>query len=237
MRDAVAAPSMLVSLCQQLTRALGPGIGVACTDVNGDPGRLWPAERDAVRNAIPRRQREFTAGRGAARAAMAQVGLAPAAIPSAADRSPIWPQGVVGSIAHTAAVCVAIAGRRGRAFALGIDIEDDQPLDTALWHLICTRQELAVLACLPPAEQGRHACRLFCAKEAFYKWQYPQTGRMLEFGDVQVTLSQDQQRFHARLCAPAPCRSTPAPPIAREGRLLAAHGLVIAWLCGEADRH
>lgn len=231
------APPALGALHRRLAMALGPHIGVVCAGVDGDPERLWPIEWDAVRNAIPRRRREFAAGRTAAREAMTLVGLTPAAIPCAADRSPIWPDDVVGSITHTANVCVAVAGRRHQVHALGIDIEEDRPMDRTLWPIICTPEELAVLTTQPLSERGRWVTRLFCAKEAFYKWQYPQTGRMLEFSDVQVAFSADQHSFRAWLCTHRKSghtnnASASAAPSSRDGRLLSTHGVVIAWLSG-----
>lgn len=234
---AAAAVRPWTALQQRLSAALGPGIGVACTGVDGDPEHLWPIEQFAIRNAIPRRQREFAAGRAAAREAMRRVGLPPAAIPSAPDRSPVWPDGVVGSIAHTAGVCVAVAGRRAKLRALGIDIEEDRPLDPSLWAHICNPQELAVLTTLNPSEQGRWCTRIFCAKEAYYKWQYPQTGQMLEFGEVHITFSPDQTAFRAHQPMAMPDDPSQGPPRAGEGRLLTVEGVVLAWLTGGEAAH
>src|SRR5690606_967724 len=85
------APLHLDILRRQLEHAMGPGTGVACTGVEGNLQRLWPVEHAAISHAVPRRQREFAAGRTAARAAMSQLGWPPSAVPSAPDRSPIWP--------------------------------------------------------------------------------------------------------------------------------------------------
>ncbi len=225
----VETPQVFESLHRQLVAAIGPGLGVSVTGVDGDPTRLWPMEQAAIRHAIPRRQREFAAGRAAAREAMTRLGEPPAAIPSRPDRSPTWPDGVAGSIAHTRRACVAVAGRQDRVHAVGIDIEEDVPMDTALWETICTPEEFFLLTTLPPSERGRWVTRLFCAKEAFYKWQYPQTGRLLEFRDVQVTLSPNRTSFSVQKAA-----QTQAPVLLsqREGGCMGLHGLVFAWLIG-----
>lgn len=221
----------LQSLHQQLAQALGAGVGVACTGVDGEPGLLWPAEREAILKAVPARQREYAAGRQAARAAMQQIGCVPAAIPSAPDRSPVWPDGLTGSIAHGGQVCVAVVGRRHQVHAVGIDIEEDRALEPDLWPSLCTAEERALLDQLPPHERGRRVTRLFCAKEAFYKWQYPQTGRLLDFLDVQVAFSADATGFVVH----ATSRDTPLPRCSRQGTLLARDGLVLAWLLGPAS--
>ena len=222
-------PLDLHSLREQLAKELGHGIGISCGGIDGDPQSLWPVERTAIAKAIPRRQREFAAGREAARDAMAQIGWCPEAIPSAPDRSPVWPDGLIGSISHTGRACVAITGRREQVHAMGIDIEEDVALDSTLWETICTPGELAAMASLHRSERGRWATRLFCIKEAFYKWQYPQTQRMLDFGDVQVTLNPNQLGFWVQ---PTGSETSSLPSCSREGRLLTSNGFVLAWLIG-----
>lgn len=222
---------LLQSLRLQLAQALGAGVGVACTGVDGEPDLLWPAERTAILKAVPARQREYAAGREAARAAMQQIGCVPAAIPTAPDRSPVWPEGLTGSIAHGGRVCLAVVGRRHQVHAVGIDIEEDRAMAPDLWPSICTAEELTRFDQLRPDERGRRVTRLFCAKEAFYKWQYPQTGRLLDFLDVQVTFSADATGFVVR----ASSGGTPLPQCTKEGTLLARDGLVLAWLLGPAS--
>lgn len=218
----------LESLRQQLADVFGPDIGVACRGVDGDPQALWPQERPAVRQAIPRRQREFAAGREAAREAMARIGWSPMAIPAGPDRAPIWPGGLVGSITHTDQICVAVVGKLAQVHAIGVDIEQARPLHADLWPTICTTEEMHTVASLPPSERGLHVTRLFCIKEAFYKWQYPQTLRMLEFNDVQVTLGPLEKCYtiqHATLTQ----RSFAYLP---RCSLMTLRGLILAWVIG-----
>lgn len=234
MKDADATPTPtnppagLRSLRQQLADTLGPDIGVACSGVDADPQRLWPEERPAVRQAVPRRQREFAAGREAARDAMARIGVRPVAIPAGPDRAPIWPSGLVGSITHTNQLCVAIVGRRDQVHAVGIDIEEARPLQADLWETICTPEELVVVMSLPAAERGLQVTRLFCVKEAYYKWQHPQTQRMLEFSDVQVTWHAHEKNACIQQA------SLTSPPFAQlpTCSLMESHGLILAWLIG-----
>lgn len=224
------APAIdLQAMCSRLGAELGPEIGVSCAGTNGDCSTLWPGETEAVRNAVPRRQREFAAGRSAARDALARIGLPAQAIPAAPDRTPVWPQGVVGSIAHNTRACVAIVGRRDQVHALGIDIEDEHPLEEALWGTICTPHELNMLAGLPVRAQGHWVTRVFCAKEAYYKWQYPQTGRMLDFCDVQVSFDEEGTRFQVREAAR---RIASVLKSRDEGRLRMIGGFALAWLAG-----
>lgn len=227
---ACAKPALaLHTLRERLMACLGPDFGVACTGVDGDPQALYPEELAAIQRAVPRRQREFAAGREAARLAMAQIGWPAMPIPSAPDRSPVWPEGLAGSITHSARVCVAVVCRREHRQAIGIDLEEDRPMEQALWSTICTPAEHVWVAAQPAPLQGTWVTRLFSAKEAFYKWQYPQTGQMLEFQEVQAEWNMQTQGFdirlasvkHTRLCA---YRGT--------GQFLISSGQVVAWLVG-----
>ena len=68
-------------------------VAVSVTDPRAPQPEVLPSETAHAAKAIPKRQRELSAGRAAARLAMAHLGAAPLAIPPAADRSPIWPMG------------------------------------------------------------------------------------------------------------------------------------------------
>ena len=223
-------PSLsLQALRQGLAERLGPGIGIACVDVDGDPRRLYPEECAAVRLAVPRRQREFAAGRQAARRAMMDIGLAPSAIPSAPDRSPVWPEGLVGSISHNDHACVAVVCPQGQA--IGIDIEVHRPIETTLWSTICTPQEMALLSSRTEPLRGLAVAHLFSAKEAVYKWQYPLTGRMLDFQQVQITLGATMQTFSARIADTDP----PADPAAEvNGHILVDQDHIVSWVLTRA---
>ncbi|MFN4156890.1 MAG: 4'-phosphopantetheinyl transferase [Gemmobacter sp.] len=159
-------------LCAALRGLLPPGAGVAQTDPCADHP-LWPGEH--LPGATPARLREFAAGRAAFRAALADAGLPPMALPITADRSPAWPSGLALSITHTAGTCLAavLPGARG----LGIDLEPDEDLPSDLIPLILTAQE--------PADP-RTARLIFSAKEAAYKAIYPLTRRVIGFDAMRV---------------------------------------------------
>jgi enterobactin synthetase component D len=227
--DHAAQTPDLVLMRLRLARELGPHVGVACTEpTRGDPTRLWPGERAAILAAVAKRQSEYAAGRAAAREALERIGHPAAAIPSAPDRSPIWPAQVVGSLAHTNDICVAVAAWKHQVPALGIDVEPDQAMDDSLWAHVCTPDELAALNTLPPTQKGRLATHFFCAKEAFYKWQYPQTGRLLEFHDVRIEFDSDNTRFRARVDARV-ARQIAASNLP-EGRFMRMNDSVIAFI-------
>jgi len=178
-----------MSLADTLREVLPPGLALAAEDPRAAPTGLWPTETGATGQMVPARLREFAAGRRAARAAMAGLGLPAAAIPMGADRAPVWPRGVTGSITHDATSCLALAGRHAHWVGLGLDVEPDMPLPA----------DLAATVCLPGEAEDAHAARhVFCAREAAYKALYPTTATVLDFRDMTVTCGPDG-RFHARL--------------------------------------
>lgn len=146
-----------------------------------DPSALWPEERTAIQDAVPRRLAEFAAGRAAARRVMVALGHPPAALPMAADRAALWPAGICGAIAHAADLAVAVARRSA---PLGVDLEPDLPLEAALWPIICTPDELQRL----DGDTGRLVRRIFCAKEAVFKAQPSDARAMFGFEALGVTL-------------------------------------------------
>lgn len=173
-----------------LRQMLGPHAGIGA----GDPRQmvpLWDEEAAAVARAIPKRRAEFAAGRSAARAAMAEIGIAPVAIPQGRDRAPIWPSGLAGSIAHCDTCCIAAVALHGHHAALGVDIEPATPLASDLIEVICTPAERAWL--VDQSDPGLAAKVIFSAKEAVYKAQYPLTGKVIGFDAV--TLDFDDDRF------------------------------------------
>lgn len=169
-----------------LQAALGPHVHVACSDTLGDPARLWPQERLAIGSAIERRQREFAAGRAAARKALHNLGLGGCAIPAREDRSPQWPPGVVGSISHADGICVVVVSTKSACRSLGVDVEPDLAVDAELWPSIGTRRETDRIGKAAQDHQPFLATRLFTAKEAFYKWQFQITRVLLDFHEVEV---------------------------------------------------
>lgn len=187
----------LNALSEILRGLLGPGFGVGVSDPRTPSDPLWPAEKTAIVRAIPKRVLEFTAGRTAARMAMADINLPPAAIPIGADRAPLWPDNIIGSIAHCNTAAIAAIAPQGAVQSIGLDIEENTPLANDLWDTICTDTERNWLARQPAAQQGTLAKQIFSAKEAAYKAQYPLTGALIGFEDVEISLAPQRGRFTA----------------------------------------
>ncbi|MHA6691269.1 4'-phosphopantetheinyl transferase family protein [Devosia sp. A449] len=169
----------------------------------GDPRVHWPAvlpaEEAALHRAVACRQREFRAGRTLARQAMHALSLVLAEIPAAADRAPVWPATMAGSISHCADLCVVAIGRAADGFvAIGVDLEPAEDLDADLTAAICGPEEHHFLAGLPPHERGLFARLIFSAKECAYKCQYPLSQRLLDFSVLTISIDRAAGRFTAR---------------------------------------
>jgi len=155
---------------------------------------LLPEELADVGAAVEKRRFEYASGRACAHRALARLGFAHAPLKSGPDRAPLWPDGATGSISHMAGWCAAAVARATEVVALGIDLEPDEPLEPSLWRLVATDREQAELERSPASSRGARARLLFCAKEAFYKCQYPATRVLLDFRDVECELTDDAFR-------------------------------------------
>jgi 4'-phosphopantetheinyl transferase EntD len=105
-------------------------------------------------------------------------------VPKGAGGAPIWPAGVVGSLAHDEAVAVAAVGLRRDFASIGIDVEPAGALPADMLALVVTPRERRVID-----DDPVRARLLFAAKEAVYKAIYPLDGVFLEFGDIEVDLA------------------------------------------------
>jgi 4'-phosphopantetheinyl transferase EntD len=166
---------------------LPPDIALGSDDPRLPPVGLMPGE--AIGGMVPKRLAEFAAGRRAARAAIVQAGMVPAAIPHGPDRAPIWPEGVTGSISHCADLCIALAGRSMNWAGLGVDIEPEHDLEAALWPEILRPEERVWLDSLAPSDRGVMALAIFVAKEAVYKAQYGISRTLFGFDALAISLT------------------------------------------------
>ncbi len=201
---------------------LGPGVAVCCREIGATPAPLLPAEEAAIARAVPARRAEFAAGRAAARCAMQALGHRPAPIPMGADRAPIWPAPLTGSITHAGGLALAALAPRAACAGLGLDLEPDEALERELWPAVLDEAERDRLATRPAAIRGRLARRLFSAKEAAYKAQYARSATLLEFTDISISCTEGSSAFTARF-------TRPAPPFA-QGDTLSGHQSITAGM-------
>jgi 4'-phosphopantetheinyl transferase EntD len=149
----------------------------------GDENALMPEEAAAFVASVASVRRASGAARIVARQLLARVGLAQCALPKASSGAPVWPNGIVGSLAHDSRVAVAALGMRRDFDALGIDIEPAEALPSDLLDLVVTPRERASID-----EDPYRGRLLFVAKEAVYKAVYPLDETFLDHHDVEVSL-------------------------------------------------
>ncbi|WP_089103864.1 4'-phosphopantetheinyl transferase family protein [Streptomyces hyaluromycini] len=186
---------------------------------------LFPEELALIASAVPRRRAEFTTARVCARRALARLGVAAAPILSGAQREPIWPDGVVGSITHCAGYRAAAIGRSTRFTTIGIDVEPNEPLPGGLLEHVSLPQERG----RQTRADGTHLDRLlFSAKESAYKAWFPLARRWLGFEQAAITLESDGT-FDVELLVAGPVKGF-------RGRWLARDGLIVTAIATPAQR-
>ncbi|HVT67619.1 MAG TPA: 4'-phosphopantetheinyl transferase superfamily protein [Trebonia sp.] len=201
---------------------------LASADVFGDAPdvALFPEEEALVARAGEKRQRQFAAGRGCARQALAALGVPPAPLLRGGGGAPRWPDGVVGSITHCAGYAAAAVARADSLRGVGVDAEPDLPLPALVFGAVTLPCERDMLAALAAADPGVSWDRLlFSAKKAVYKAWFPLTRQWLGFPDARIAVHAGGM-FSAVLRVPWPPEGGP-PPAAFGGRWLARDGLIV----------
>jgi 4'-phosphopantetheinyl transferase EntD len=163
-----------------------PGVAVGHRLISpGDEHALLKEEIPALAASVVKVRRASGAARIVARQLLTQLGYANCALPKGPAGAPVWPAGIVGSLAHDSRVAVAAVGMRADVGALGIDVEPAECLPSELLDLVATPQERLNLD--DDVYRGR---LLFVAKEAVYKAVHPLDQTFLEHHDVEVNLSE-----------------------------------------------
>jgi 4'-phosphopantetheinyl transferase EntD len=149
----------------------------------GDECALRPDEFRAFASSVMKVQRASGAARIVARHLLAQLAAPDCSIVKSRSGAPVWPSGIVGSLAHDADVAVAAIARQQEFSGVGIDIEPAVALDRDLVGLIATDSERAAIQ-----DDPLLARVLFAVKEAVYKAVYPLDGQFLNHHDVDADL-------------------------------------------------
>ncbi len=129
-----------------------------------------------------KRQREFTAGRAAARRALSMLGISSCPIPVDERGAPIWPSGVTGSISHSSGYCLCVAAKKENVFSLGADIENINRMTKNIAKGICNTLE----------GYPEISTVIFCAKEAFVKCYYSMYRKIPSLSDIDIRLSENR---------------------------------------------
>jgi 4'-phosphopantetheinyl transferase EntD len=155
----------------------------------GDEHALLLAEAAPLATCVLKVRRQSGAARIVARRLLKALGEPDTALPRSASGPPVWPFGIVGSIAHDDEVAVATVVRSGYLRSLGIDVEPAEALPRELVSIVAT-----------PTERARYRTAvlesriLFCAKEAVFKALYPLCGVFVGFHDIEINLDAGSAR-------------------------------------------
>lgn len=165
--------------------------GIAFAFVGPDqPAEPLPEERALLSaRVLPERVAEFARGRSAARLALTGLGVPGAEcmpILRVGPRAPRWPDGIVGTIAHSGGWAAAACARRGTYRGVGIDLERVRPMKNTLAARIMRPDELAAWQSLPAEAQPLAFAATFSAKESIYKALFPATGIFLGYQDASI---------------------------------------------------
>jgi len=180
----------------RLDDLLDDRVRIAVREIRDCDDGLFPEERAAMTRAVPARRAEFSTGRVLARELLTALGFDPAPLAPDPDRTPQWPEGVVGSIAHADGVCVVAAARANKIAGVGIDVESEEPLEYESFKVVCTPIERTRIERFRSGG-GTFAKMIYCAKEAAYKCWYPIARAPLEFQDVTTEVDFKRGNFAA----------------------------------------
>ncbi|WP_052673404.1 4'-phosphopantetheinyl transferase family protein [Rouxiella chamberiensis] len=140
-----------------------------------------------LHRAVGKRRGEYLASRLAARTALQCYGIADFFLENDADRAPVWPQGIVGSLTHTATRAVILTARADCRHHVGVDAENLLKASSA--------QELASMIVGETEEALLQRCEMpwaaaltlaFSLKESLYKALYPHLKQFMSFHSARV---------------------------------------------------
>ena len=127
-----------------------PGIAVDHRLIaEGDELALLAEELPAFAGSVIKVRRASGAARIVARHLLSRFGALPQAIRKSTAGMPVWPEGIVGSLAHDATIAVAAVAARQDFFSIGIDVEPAEPLDPDLLDIVATAAERERMQTIP----------------------------------------------------------------------------------------
>lgn len=197
--------SSMTSLCRLATPAK-PDLGSSIFQWLSLP-QQFSMRAESIDNALMRerdrnsarlkRQNEFEVGRKCAGYAMQELGLTGPVLINA-DRSPAWPDGVVGSISHSSMITWAAVASTQTAKSVGIDTEpliDTNVLASIKDQIVSDDEWTAARASLTQLSDSALFTAIFSAKEAFYKCLHQVEKEYFDFRDATATVVSDREMF------------------------------------------
>lgn len=134
----------------------------------------------------PDRRNAFIAGRVAARSVIKQLGLTPEPIAAESNGAPNWPEGISGSISHSAGLSIAVADRSEHSQAVGVDLQEIRTTKPGLVDRIASAEEVASLKISGHMDAHIIPLVAFSAKEAVFKSLSIVQQQNLTIADIQI---------------------------------------------------
>ncbi len=170
-------------------------MGVACdfnvANYSVNDFEYYAVHRDSsLQSAVDQRCAEFLAGRYVAAQALKALSAntdRETHVGVGELRSPIWPNGVVGSISHSREFAVAFVGSTTTCLGAGVDVEAIMPETTCeeVHDELMNADEIG-LATSVNIPYATWVTAVFAAKEAFFKAAFPSVKRYFGFDAVSV---------------------------------------------------
>lgn len=176
---------------QRIADVLGWGsnLGYYFSPILKDLNPENACEQAFVRELRGDRRNEYLTGRLCARKALSQIKIKPQPISTNPNRSPKWPENIVGSITHTRQLCIAIVSLQKDYQALGVDVENVGAVTPEIERYIVTDKEFKQYQNL----SFDWKTFLFSAKESIFKCLNPLFGIFPEFKDMEIELVSDHE--------------------------------------------
>ncbi|PBB66379.1 4'-phosphopantetheinyl transferase [Mesorhizobium sp. WSM4312] len=177
-------PSPEAALAEAMAAIAPRSVRTGCRVIgDADETHLLPEEARSIPARRPAMRRASGAARWIAHRLLADAGISDLAIPRAPSGAPVWPDGIIGSLAHDDDMAVAAVAPVGGIVSLGIDVEPAEPLPDDIFAIVATAADRTGAA--DPRLAGRI---LFAAKEAVYKAAFPLDRQVLGYEDIAVDL-------------------------------------------------
>ena len=145
------------------------------------------------------RNQEYLLGRLAIKDALGSLGYPPTWIErDPLTKSPVWPEGITGSLSHSSGLALAVVGDSPPILGLGVDLEKaNRTIDLGIERHICAQDESDDLRSLHPENHAIRLLLTFSAKESLYKCFFGKIPRdLLRFKNVSLKWESSKWTAH-----------------------------------------
>lgn len=211
-----------------IEQILPPSVASAEAFKRGPFDALLRGENTVTAGANGYRNREFSAARACAQAALEQLALPAVSMSPGLRDAPRWPEGVIGSITYCAGYRAAAVAVTTDVVSLGVDAEPNDGLpDDGKLDLVACGEEREHLESLATSVPGICWDRLlYSAKLSVYKAWFPQARWWLNLELAEIVIDPYGGVFTAHLLVPGP--SVDGVPVTQmRGRWVASRGLLL----------